>query len=167
MLTPTRPIPRFADGHVRSKAVESTVACTPIACTVVPLLPPVLFLTCPSPSYGVNRDTLFCYHKASEEFLRRLMGLYVASHYKNTPNDLQLLSDAPAHHIFVLLGPVDPSSTSLPEILCVLQVRVEEGREEERKGGEGGRGGRKGREEREGGKGGEGGGGGKLRGGEG
>ena len=25
------------------------------------------------------------------------MGLYVASHYKNTPNDLQLLSDAPAH----------------------------------------------------------------------
>ena len=77
------------------------------------------------------------------------MGLYVASHYKNTPNDLQLLSDAPAHHIFVLLGPVDPSSTSLPEILCVLQVRVEEGREEERKGGEGGEGGRKGREERE------------------
>ena len=77
------------------------------------------------------------------------MGLYVASHYKNTPNDLQLLSDAPAHHIFVLLGPVDPSSTSLPEILCVLQVRVEEGREEERKGGEGGGG----REKREGGKG--------------
>lgn len=56
------------------------------------------------------------------------MGLYVASHYKNTPNDLQLLSDAPAHHIFVLLGPVDSSSTSLPEILCVLQVRDEEGR---------------------------------------
>ena len=80
------------------------------------------------------------------------MGLYVASHYKNTPNDLQLLSDAPAHHIFVLLGPVDPSSTSLPEILCVLQVRVEEGRvgrgrEEERKG-------REGKEEREGGEGG-------------
>ena len=62
------------------------------------------------------------------------MGLYVASHYKNTPNDLQLLSDAPAHHIFVLLGPVDSSSTSLPEILCVLQVRDEEveEREEER-----------------------------------
>ena len=61
------------------------------------------------------------------------MGLYVASHYKNTPNDLQLLSDAPAHHIFVLLGPVDSSSTSLPEILCVLQVRDEEGWEEGRK----------------------------------
>lgn len=35
-----------------------------------------------SPSYYVNRDTLFCYHKASEVFLQRLMALYVASHYK-------------------------------------------------------------------------------------
>ena len=35
-------------------------------------------------SYYVNRDTLFCYHKASEVFLQRLMALYVASHYKVT-----------------------------------------------------------------------------------
>lgn len=84
---------------------------------------------CPPPQncelYYVNRDTLFSYHKASEEFLHRLMALYVASHYKNTPNDLQLLSDAPAHHVFVLLGPVDPSTSVLPEILCVLQVCLE------------------------------------------
>lgn len=32
--------------------------------------------------YYVNRDTLFCYHRASEAFLQRLMALYVASHYK-------------------------------------------------------------------------------------
>lgn len=32
------------------------------------------------------------------------MALYVASHYKNSPNDLQLIADAPAHHLFVLLG---------------------------------------------------------------
>lgn len=32
------------------------------------------------------------------------MTLYVASHYKNSPNDLQLMADAPAHHLFVLLG---------------------------------------------------------------
>lgn len=55
---------------------------------------------CPLPEacelYYVNRDTLFCYHKASEVFLQRLMALYVASHYKNSPNDLQMLSDAPA-----------------------------------------------------------------------
>ena len=84
--------------------------------------------SCPSPSecqlYHVNRDTLFCYHKASEEFLHRLMSLYVASHYKNTPNDLQLLSDAPAHHLFVLLGTVTMATTTLPEILCVIQVSI-------------------------------------------
>lgn len=72
--------------------------------------------------YYVNRDTLFCYHKASEAFLQRLMSLYVSSHYKNSPNDLQLLSDAPAHHVFVLLGPVTPQTSALPTILCVLQV---------------------------------------------
>ena len=73
-------------------------------------------------SYHVDRDTLFSHHKASEAFLHQLMALYVSSHYKNTPNDLQLLSDAPAHHVFVLVPPVQPSSTSLPDILCVLQV---------------------------------------------
>lgn len=69
------------------------------------------------------RDTLFCYHKAAEGFLQRLMALYVASHYKNTPNDLQMLSDAPAHHLFCLLGPVDPKSANLPEIIVVIQVK--------------------------------------------
>ncbi|XP_076801006.1 RNA cytidine acetyltransferase-like [Clavelina lepadiformis] len=84
---------------------------------------------CPPPSscdlYYVNRDTLFCYHKASEAFLQRLMSLYVASHYKNTPNDLQLLSDAPAHHIFCLLPPVSSEQGTLPDVLCVLQICLE------------------------------------------
>ena len=52
------------------------------------------------------------------------MSLYVASHYKNTPNDLQLLSDAPAHHIFVLVPPVTPEQSSLPDVLSVVQVNV-------------------------------------------
>jgi N-acetyltransferase 10 len=86
---------------------------------------------CPSPAdcelYHVNRDTLFSHHKASEVFLHRLMSLYVSSHYKNTPNDIQLLSDAPAHRVFVLVPPVLPSSTSLPDVLCVLQVCLEGG----------------------------------------
>ncbi len=77
--------------------------------------------------YQVNRDTLFAYHKVSECFLQRVMALYTAAHYKNQPNDLQLLSDAPAHRLFVLLGP--PSSTSssggLPDVLCVVQVALE------------------------------------------
>ena len=84
---------------------------------------------CPSRNdcdlYYVNRDTLFCYHKASEAFLQRLMSLFVASHYKNTPNDLQMMSDAPAHHLFCLLGPTDPDTHVLPEVLCVIQVCLE------------------------------------------
>ncbi|KAG7249821.1 hypothetical protein CRUP_033729 [Coryphaenoides rupestris] len=90
---------------------------------------PRLISGCPLPQtcdlYYVNRDTLFCYHKASEVFLQRLMALYVSSHYKNSPNDLQLLSDAPAHHLFCLLPPVPPTQNSLPEVLAVVQVSLE------------------------------------------
>ncbi|KAL5818538.1 hypothetical protein ACOSQ3_022419 [Xanthoceras sorbifolium] len=75
--------------------------------------------------YYVNRHTLFSYHKDSELFLQRMMALYVSSHYKNSPNDLQLIADAPAHHLFVLLGPVDESKNQLPDILCVIQVALE------------------------------------------
>lgn len=90
---------------------------------------PRLLSGCPLPQscdlYYVNRDTLFCYHKASEAFLQRLMALYVASHYKNSPNDLQMLSDAPAHHLFCLLPPVPPTQNSLPEVIAVIQVCLE------------------------------------------
>jgi N-acetyltransferase 10 len=79
----------------------------------------------------------------SEVFLQRLMSLFVSSHYKvirsctvaaflfadhfssltqNSPNDLQLMSDAPAHMLFVLLGPVSPTSSDIPDILCAVQV---------------------------------------------
>ncbi|XP_065209753.1 RNA cytidine acetyltransferase isoform X2 [Planococcus citri] len=84
---------------------------------------------CPPPEacdlYYINRDTLFCYHKASEAFLHRVVALFVASHYKNTPNDLQMMSDAPAHHLFCLLGPINVNSKSLPEVLCVVQICLE------------------------------------------
>ena len=90
---------------------------------------PRLLTGCPHPSkcdlYYVDRDTLFSYHPAAEAFLQRIVGIYVASHYKNTPNDLQLLSDAPAHNIFVLLPPMAPDAdgSTLPEVLAVVQVR--------------------------------------------
>lgn len=84
---------------------------------------------CPHPSQCellyVNRDTLFSFHPVSEKFLQQMMALYVASHYKNTPNDLQLMSDAPAHQLFVLVPPVDENATKLPEPLCVVQVALE------------------------------------------
>ncbi|KAJ6366048.1 hypothetical protein OIU77_002592 [Salix suchowensis] len=94
---------------------------------VVSSIPSISRLPLPSECdlYYVNRDTLFSYHKDSELFLQRMMALYVASHYKNSPNDLQLMADAPAHHLFVLLGPVDESKNQLPDILCVLQVCLE------------------------------------------
>jgi len=83
---------------------------------------------CPVPEdcqlYYINRDTLFSYHKSSESFLHQLMALYVASHYKNTPNDLQMISDAPAHHLFCLLPPGKKTGT-LPEVLCFIQVCFE------------------------------------------
>ena len=84
---------------------------------------------CPHPSecelFYVDRDTLFSYHPASELFLQRMMALYVASHYKNSPNDLQLMSDAPAHALFVLLPPLKADDSSLPDPLVVLQVALE------------------------------------------
>lgn len=83
---------------------------------------------CPVPEdcqlFYIERDTLFSYHKTSEEFLHQLMALYVASHYKNTPNDLQMISDAPAHHLFCLLPP-GKKTGSLPEVLCFIQVCLE------------------------------------------
>ncbi|KAK4432860.1 RNA cytidine acetyltransferase 1 [Sesamum alatum] len=75
--------------------------------------------------YYVSRDTLFSFHKESEVFLQRIMSLLVSSHYKNSPNDLQLMADAPAHHLFVLLGPVDESQNILPDLFCVIQVCLE------------------------------------------
>ena len=85
----------------------------------------------PSPKscglYAVNRDALFSYHALSENFLQRVMALYTAAHYKNQPNDLQLLSDAPQHRLYVLLGPVEDDAPpgALPDVLCVIQVALE------------------------------------------
>ena len=78
--------------------------------------------------YSVNRDALFSYHKLSEQFLQRMMSLYTSAHYKNSPNDLQLLSDAPQHRIFVLLSPTAEEGGKdgeLPDILAVVQIALE------------------------------------------
>lgn len=83
----------------------------------------------PSPEncelYLVNKDTLFSYNKSSESFLAKLMGLFVASHYKNSPNDLQMLSDAPAHSVLVLMGPLKKGKKGIPDILCAVQIALE------------------------------------------
>lgn len=89
---------------------------------------PHLSSGCPTPEncelYYIDRDALFSYHRAAEHFLQRLVSIFVSSHYKNTPNDLQMLSDAPAHHLFCLLGPITKKD-QLPEILVIIQVCLE------------------------------------------
>lgn len=95
--------------------------------------------------YAVDRDTLFSHHKVSEVFLQRIMSLFVSSHYKNSPNDLQLVSDAPgyilrifprvkgflAHRLFALLGPQSDKDNEIPDIFCVIQVALEGGLSQE------------------------------------
>lgn len=84
---------------------------------------------CPHPSecslYFINRDTLFSYDPVSEAFLQRMMALFVSSHYKNSPNDLQLMSDAPAHQLYALFGPDVGKDASIPIPLCVVQIALE------------------------------------------
>ncbi|CAN8074547.1 unnamed protein product [Agarophyton chilense] len=75
--------------------------------------------------YYIERDALFSRHQASEAFLHRIMALFVSSHYKNSPNDLQMLSDAPAHALFVLLAPTRSDTEKLPDVLCAIQVCLE------------------------------------------
>jgi N-acetyltransferase 10 len=50
--------------------------------------------------YSVDRDALFSYHKLSEAFLQKVMGLYTCAHYKNTPNDLQVRSFVDFQYLF-------------------------------------------------------------------
>lgn len=63
-------------------------------------------------------------HSESENLLGEIMWLLAASHYRNSPDDLQVLSDAPAHRLFVLLPPVLPGMASLPPVLAVVQVCI-------------------------------------------
>lgn len=79
--------------------------------------------------YFVNKATLFSYHKSSEQFLKNLWSLFVSSHYKNSPNDLQMLADASSHTLAVLLGPIDKSEAKvgMPDILVAVQLCFEGG----------------------------------------
>jgi N-acetyltransferase 10 len=48
-----------------------------------------------------------------------MVALLAASHYRNAPDDLLLMSDAPSHHLFALLGPVDETKVcALHALLC-------------------------------------------------
>ncbi|AOA62108.1 Small ribosomal subunit biogenesis [Komagataella phaffii CBS 7435] len=116
---------RYAPGDAVEKWLNK------LLCLDVTLTKSAKFATkgTPHPSqcnlFYVNRDTLFSYHPVSEAFLQKMMALYVASHYKNSPNDLQLMSDAPAHQLYVLLPPIDEHDNKIPDPLCVVQLALE------------------------------------------
>jgi len=73
----------------------------------------------------INRDTLFCKRAVSEKFLKNIMSIFVTSHYKNSPDDLQLLADAPAHKLFCLVPKVSDDEKNLPEVFVAIQVCIE------------------------------------------
>ncbi|KAG8346783.1 protein of unknown function (DUF1726) Helicase GNAT acetyltransferase 2 Possible tRNA binding domain [Trypanosoma vivax] len=91
---------------------------------------PMSTKSCPHPNmcelYYVNRDALFSYHPLAEEMLQAIVAMLVAAHYKNQPNDLQLMSDAPGHHIFVLCSASVDAKGGVPDVLCVVHA-CEEG----------------------------------------
>ncbi|RNF20921.1 nat10 protein [Trypanosoma conorhini] len=91
---------------------------------------PVGVKVCPHPSkcelYYVNRDALFSYHPLAEQLLQTIVAMLVAAHYKNQPNDLQLMSDAPGHHLFLLCSATVDAKNGLPDVFCVIHA-CEEG----------------------------------------
>lgn len=102
------PVPITLEESIRYRENDSIESwLTSLLCLNVDNIPPLLS-GCPTPDscelYYIDRDALFSYHRAAETFLQRLVSIYVSSHYKNSPNDLQMMSDAPAHHLFCLLG---------------------------------------------------------------
>ncbi|KAI3382117.1 hypothetical protein SNEBB_009668 [Seison nebaliae] len=75
--------------------------------------------------YEINRDLLFSYVKEAEGFLQCLMNIYVSAHYKNTPNDLQMLGDNENQILFALCSPSTEKSNGLPHIYTVIQAGIE------------------------------------------
>jgi tRNA(Met) cytidine acetyltransferase len=59
-----------------------------------------------------------------EQTLRQLFGIYVLAHYRNEPDDLGILADAPHHIIRALRVPSG-------KIVCAAQIAVEGGLDEE------------------------------------
>jgi N-acetyltransferase 10 len=74
---------------------------------------------------AINRDLLFSGVPVTEYLLSSVVALSVASHYKNEPDDLLLMSDAPNHRVFALLPPILPNQRKLGGVLCYVQAALE------------------------------------------
>ena len=94
--------------------------------------PVALKSTLPDPAncrlYLLNKATLLSCNRSTEKFLASIWSLFVSSHYKNSPNDLQLLADAPNHYLCVLLNDISSKEDNgLPDVIVAAQIVFERG----------------------------------------
>ena len=84
---------------------------------------------CPDPRtcqlFLVDRNSLFSRHIIAKNFLQKIVSIFSSSHYRNSPDDLQILADAPSHRILILTSPLTLKVNFLPEILTVLHISYE------------------------------------------
>lgn len=84
---------------------------------------------CPNPRqcslFLVDRNALFSFHSVASLFLQKIMSLFSSSHYKNSPDDLQMICDAPSHRIFALIPPFRITVGIIPDILSVIHTAYE------------------------------------------
>lgn len=69
-------------------------------------------------------DPVWLFSKEGEHILRQLFGIYVLAHYRNEPDDLGILADAP-HHI------IRAVQTPSGKIVCAIQIAQEGGLDKE------------------------------------
>ncbi|AFN83833.1 putative P-loop ATPase/acetyltransferase fusion [Encephalitozoon romaleae SJ-2008] len=84
---------------------------------------------CPIPAecklFYVDKSVLFSGKPPAEKFLNGMFSLFISSHYRNSPNDLQILADSPRHEILALVTPVEDNGKDIPKVICSLQISFE------------------------------------------
>lgn len=68
--------------------------------------------------FHVNKELLFSGNPQTEPILEELFSLFISSHYRNSPNDLQILSDSLNHEVFAFMS-------HGKRIICSVQIAFE------------------------------------------
>jgi N-acetyltransferase 10 len=75
--------------------------------------------------YLVDRNTLFSGHELGKLLLQKIIFLFSISHYRNSPDDIQMLSDSPSHRILILISPFNMRLNILPDIITAIHFCYE------------------------------------------
>ncbi len=73
----------------------------------------------------VKLDPEHLFSPEGEDILRQLFGIYVLAHYRNEPDDLALIADAPHHIVRAVV------TKTTKKVVCALQIAQEGGLDEE------------------------------------